>query len=204
MKIFEKLGFVTPKEEVTPKKPTPVVQITPVITTNTSSIGIVDSNPLYSKVLEDALNKKDLPGPDFLEFYKTLKGLQSSPFTEQQKYQTALIGLATLGLTKEKIIETSDIYLKAIDEESVNFSQIMEKYKKTEIQDKLDEISKLTLENQNLQKKMQENIQKVAKLTEESNANSQNANIKIQQFSSATQNEKNTITTIITNVKTYL
>lgn len=201
MSFFEKLGFTTPKEEVVPKKLATVVQMNvPVANISINS----EDNSKYSKILEDALEKRNIPGPDFLEFYKTLKIYATQPLPEPQKYTLAFGGLSVMGLTKDKIIETSSTYLKEIDNVNKEFEKSMQQFQTNEIDNKNKELQKLTQENIELQAKIQENLTNISKLNIEIAQNSQTLATKTATFNNTVVAEKASIETIITNVKNYL
>lgn len=198
-------GWFTPKEETSPKKEktiAPIVQM-PVVNYNSNVINTEDTAK-YSKILEKALEERNLPGPDFLEFYKTLKTLENQPLPDQQKYVVAFSGLSTMGLTKDKILETSKVYLDTIESEKQEFTKSMNNFSKTEIEDKVNEVAKKTQENIELQKKIQDNINLVAKLNIEVNQNSQRLQSETQSFNVVMEKEKTNIATILTNIKNYL
>ncbi len=209
MSIFKKLGLFSDDEEESSKKVTPKAPVknisaptaaAPIAVTNTMS----SESENYSEILENSLNEVDQPGADFLEFYKTLKGFQNQPLTDQQKYQLAFNALGTMGLTKAKIIETSPIYIKKIESEKAEFENNVKNFTDEQITAKQQESQNLQQENIELQKKMQENITRIGVLANEVATNQQKVTTKLQQFNVAIENEENIINTIINNVNTYL
>jgi len=201
MGLFDGL-FTKNEDKVKPEKK--VVKVA-AITAPITDINIIDEDrTLYTKVLDEAFEKVNLPGPDFREFFKTLKALENQPLPEQQKYIMAFTGLQVMGLTKDKMIETSTVYLKAVDDEKVIFDKTLEQYNQTEIQAKTKESNRLAEENAKLQKQIQENMTNIVKLNSEVNKNTQNYSTKLQSFNSMVDREKATIQTIVNNIKTYL
>lgn len=158
----------------------------------------------YSVILEESLNEVDQPGADFLEFYKTLKSYQQLNVPDQQKYIMAFSGLSTMGLTREKIISTSPIYLEKLEGEKAGFEQSMKTFTQTQITDKQTQSKALEERNLEIQKEMQENITKIANLNTEVAQNQQKVVTKQQMFNAAIQNEETVINNIVNNVKTYL
>lgn len=210
MNIFKKLGLVTSEEDNVPipKKQANVINTTfaqqsttPVLTTINS-----EDESTYGKIIQQALNKRDLPGSDFLEFYKVLKNYESVPLEDKKKYEMAFGGLLVLDSTvsKDKLISTSPIYLKALDEEQESFNHELDSFNETQIANKQKEIQKLTNDNLEMNKKIQDNITKIASLTTEVNQNTQKSMNKRQTFISIIEKEKNNINNIVNNIKTYL
>lgn len=203
MNILKKFGIISSDEEDKPKiKKKPEVQS--IIQTSVTPIIPMESNSTYAKIIDEAFDKVDLPGPDFLEFYKTLKSIENQPLPIQQKYILAFSGFSVMGLTKDKIIQTSDIYLNAIEKERAEFKKGLDHYQMIEIQAKSDQSAKLAEENNKLQKRIQDNMSNISKLNIEVAQNTQNLATKQQSFNNTIETEKASILTIINNIKTYL
>lgn len=82
--------------------------------------------------LADVIEKSNLDGVDYYEFNKSKKNLDNTPgFTEQMKYQSAFgVLAASTNLTKERLLETADHYIKVLEKEESEF----EKSKNSEIE----------------------------------------------------------------------
>ena len=205
MSFWQKLGLTTSNKEEKPKIKKEKESIIPSLqNTYTANTGIPVDTATYDNILDEAFNKVDLPGPDFREFYKTLKAIEKQPLPEQQKYVLAFTGLSIIGLTKDKIIQTSDIYLNAIEIERSEFQKGLDKYNKLEVEAKTNKSNSLAEENIKLQKQISENMSNISQLNIEIAQNSQNLIVKQQAFNSTIEREKSHILTILQNIKTYL
>ena len=116
----------------------------------------------------------------------------------------AFSGLSTMGLTKEKIIETSDVYLSAIKDEKIQFDKDMTNINQNMVINKNLEAQRLIDENIELQNKIQQNIKLIGELNISSNEALQKINTKTQNFNIEITNKENTISNIINNVKSFL
>jgi hypothetical protein len=203
------MGFIdkfwTSDKKETPEKNKSNKKIVPTIYVNaqTSFANPVNTTE-YNSLLEDVLNKRDQPGPDFLEFYKALKSFEDQPLQPQQKYVLAFSALSTMGLTKDKIVSTAAIYTKALDNEKIEFDKSLDQYDKNEIQAKQTEYQKLSDENVKLTKQIQDNMAAMSTLSLDVNTNKQNYNNKQLAFNAAIDKEKTTIAGIVTNIQTYI
>ena len=199
MGLLSKLGLIEKEPElkdVPIKAEKTLNQPTLVVDLNTSNE--------FTSDIDAAIEKRNLSGPDFLEFWKTLKSIDNQPLTLQQKYQMAFSGLSTMGLTKEKIIETSDVYLSAIKDEKIQFDKDMTNINQNMVVNKNLEAQRLTDENTELQNKIQQNIKLIGELNISSNEALQKINTKTQNFNIEITNKENTISNIINNVKSFL
>ncbi len=114
------------------------------------------------KVLED----KNLPGEDYMEFMEALQNMKNIPLEETVKMQTVLATLSTKGLTKQKILESADFYVKVLEDEKNKFNEALKQETVKQIGSKQDEIK--SLEEQNKSK-----TEQIAQLTENINQNQQ-------------------------------
>jgi len=82
----------------------------------------------FQKVFNDA----NLPGPDYFEF-STMKNTPAmSVIPESARFAACFSALSVQGLTKEKLIETAQQYVKVLDSDAADFgSQLETKYKET-------------------------------------------------------------------------
>ncbi|CAM1361380.1 hypothetical protein [Tenacibaculum xiamenense] len=107
-----------PKKEVAENKPTPSN------TQRTTSTGNVD-NAIIDKLL-GAIEKNNLEGFDYLEFKKALKALEKIPMDEATKYRSTFATASTMGVTLEKLVESTTHYIKVLDNENNTFLKAFE------------------------------------------------------------------------------
>lgn len=158
----------TKKEETTTSKnnlpPKENINTTTKLGNQNSEGGIFDQKIFDSliKVLED----KNLPGEDYMEFMEALQNMKNIPLEETVKMQTVLATLSTKGLSKQKILESADFYIKVLEDEKNKFNEALKQEITKQIDTKQDEIK--NLEEQNKSK-----TEQIAQLTENINQNQQ-------------------------------
>ncbi len=95
------------------------------------------------EILTKAIESNDLPGFDYLEFKRAVTALMQMNLDQQTAFKSAFTTAATLGLTKEKLIETAAYYRNIVEKESENFAKALENQQKTRISDREQEIKRL-------------------------------------------------------------
>jgi len=110
--------------------------------------------------LLETLEENDLPGFDYLEFYKSLKAQDNTDIPEKLKFQTVFATAGVLGLTYEKLNESINHYLQKLLEKEADFKSMVDR----QLQDKV--VLKQT-EFQNIQKKEEELIKKIEVINKE-------------------------------------
>jgi len=93
--------------------------------------------------LTDALEKNNLPGFDYIEFKQSLAALANLNMDESTAMKSAFATAATVGLTKEKLLETAAHYKKILDGERSKFSKAMQNQMTKNIAGKEKEVETL-------------------------------------------------------------
>lgn len=115
----------------------------------------------YLGILNEALQKADLPGPDFLEFLNGLRGLAASAIPEEVKFSTALTMFGAQGVTPQKLVETAAHYIDALEREEDDFTAYISKLRETkvvQVQAKAEEAAKSAQAKQEQIQKLNEEI----------------------------------------------
>ena len=147
---------------------TPSVQTSQIIT-KASYTGKFDS------VLESIIEKENLPGPDVYELITSVKELMSAGLSEDQAYRSAFTAFKSMGLTKERLLETSNHYINVVNGVHEEFKTKVIGQKETEHSqldqqrsDKINEINRLTeevkglnIQCNDLQNEISENKQEI-------------------------------------------
>jgi len=97
----------------------PVVSTPPPLpntSVSASSQGVLDTN-IVEKLLQ-AIEKNNLEGFDYLEYKKSLKALEKMPMDEATKYRSAFATASTMGVTLDKLIQTTNFYIGVLDKEN--------------------------------------------------------------------------------------
>ncbi|MDC8004859.1 hypothetical protein POV27_12425 [Aureisphaera galaxeae] len=112
----------TPKDKEGNEASTPNVSepAPPTRTSAASTTGIVD--PKIVEKLLGAIEKNNLEGFDYLEYKKALKALEKMPMDESTKYRSAFATASTMGVTLDKLLETTKFYIGVLDKESEQFT----------------------------------------------------------------------------------
>jgi chromosome segregation ATPase len=113
--------------------------------------------------LTKALEKKNLPGLDYLEFKQSLGAMLDLDMEETMAFKSAFAASATMGLTKEKLKKTAEHYKNVLTEEKEQFDAALEKQVKIKIESKKEEVAKLRKQVQDWQSKIKQLEEKIAK-----------------------------------------
>ena len=108
------------------------------------------------------LSENNLDGFDYIEFKNSIKALEKMQMDEKTKYRSAFATAQTIGLTREKLLESIAYYQKVLNKENDEFlkalnSQVNIKVgdKKKELKDFDKMIKDKTLQIQRLQKEIE-------------------------------------------------
>jgi archaellum component FlaC len=98
----------------------------------------------FTSILLKALNKNNLDGSDYLEFKDSLHSLKNVIDDEATRYKSSYAVLSNNGVTKEKLIETSQHYIGVLKEEKTNFESTFRNQQAKQVKAREDKIVKLT------------------------------------------------------------
>lgn len=93
--------------------------------------------------LTGAIEKNNLPGFDYLEFKRAVVALQELKLDESTAYKSAFTTAATLGLTKEKLVETAGYYRNVVAKEKEQFDQALQNQTNTKVAARKDDVKRL-------------------------------------------------------------
>ncbi len=93
--------------------------------------------------LATALEKNNLPGFDYFEFKRAVHNLLQMGLDEAIAYKSAFTTAATLGITKEKLIETAGYYRNLVSKEKEQFDNALENQNVVKITGRQEEIKRL-------------------------------------------------------------
>ena len=121
----------------------------------------MDSKSVY--YLTNAILKNDLPGFDYLEFKRSLTNLKSMDMDNTMAIRSAFATASTVGLTKQKLVESARHYMKVLEKEKKQFGDAFKNQMEVQIkkrQQKLEDLKllmdKYTKEIESLQQKLVE------------------------------------------------
>lgn len=93
--------------------------------------------------LAAALEKNNLPGFDYFEFKRAVFNLQGMQLDESIAYKSAFTTAATLGITKEKLIETAGYYRNLVSKEKEKFDNALENQNVVKVTSKQADVKRL-------------------------------------------------------------
>ena len=113
--------------------------------------------------LTAALEKNNLPGFDYLEYKQSLGALVQMNMDEETAFKSAYATASTMGLTKEKLIETAAHYKKVLANEKKQFDQALQKQMDQRVKSKKTEVEKLRKQIEEYKAKIQQLEEKINK-----------------------------------------
>lgn len=93
--------------------------------------------------LTQAIERSNLPGFDYFEFKRAVETLISMHIEEATAYKSAFTTASTVGVTKEKLIETAGYYKNLIEKEQEAFGKALESQHQTKVVAKQNESQRL-------------------------------------------------------------
>lgn len=166
--------------------------------------GIVD-NDVYAKIWA-RINAADQEGFDFLEFKKTMSGLDKvAGFTPAMKYQTAFNMLAGLGpISKESILDSLKVYLGVVNSTEEEFNQMIEDAYEEKVNIKIASANAKQKEIEELTAKVNALQQEIGELTTSANIESSKLDASKKNFAYTAQVIKQELATEQANVETLI
>ncbi len=114
----------------------------------------------FEKYFDNLLEKANLPGPDYYEFYKTMETLEAHIPDEKARVSATFASLAIQGLTKKTLLETAHQYKEIIEQDHVNFENALDAKVKSELGERQSKLK-------SLEQKIAINSEQIQKLTKE-------------------------------------
>lgn len=93
--------------------------------------------------LSNAIEKNNLPGFDYFEFKRAVAALLQMQLDEATCYKSAFATAATVGLTKEKLVETAGFYTSVLLKEKEQFDKALDSQNATKVTSREQEIKRL-------------------------------------------------------------
>lgn len=112
--------------------------------------------------LTQALEKNNLPGFDYIEFKQSIGNLTDLGIDEPTMFKSAYGTAATVGLTKEKLLQTAEHYKKILTKEKSEFDAAVQKQVNQKVRSKQVEVEQLRKQIEAYQNKIKELESKIA------------------------------------------
>jgi chromosome segregation ATPase len=113
----------------------------------TTSKNLFSADGLDERSLDfllNALEQSNLPGFDYYEYKRAVVTLLGMGIDETNAHKSAFATAATIGLTKEKLVETAGFYRNLLTKEKDKFDQALQNQTKGKVTDKQEEVKRLT------------------------------------------------------------
>jgi hypothetical protein len=164
---------------------------------------------MFNKHFDEIFEKANLPGPDYFEFSKMCQAMNQ--LTDEVKFPAVFGGLQVQGLTKEKLVESANIYISVIDEDASKFNTAIDQKIVADVQRKRAEAQekrKAIQEREDMIKKIHEEISKfssdITNLEAEANDQELKANQKSITYKSACDARKSLILSDIQKISSLI
>ena len=93
--------------------------------------------------LSNAIEKNNLPGFDYFEFKRAVTALLQMQLDEATSYKSAFATAATVGLTKEKLVETAGYYREVLNKEKAQFDKALDSQNASKVTSREQEVKRL-------------------------------------------------------------
>ncbi len=148
-------------QDIVPESSTTPVEQPAATTAPTPTQGKVSSK--FMDVLLGAMEKNNIEGYDYLEFKKSLKNLaQVGNMDEGTRFQSAFAVAQPLGVSKAKLLETANFYLKILQDEEARFETALKNQRSKQIGSREEHIQKLGQSIEQKQKQIEQLQKEIA------------------------------------------
>jgi predicted nucleic acid-binding Zn-ribbon protein len=106
-----------------------------------ANIDTLDAKSVDS--LLKAIEKNNIPGFDFVEFKQSLSALSKMQMEESMAFKSAFATASTVGLTKQKLLESGEFYKSVLRKEKELFDAALINQIKIKVEGKQNEVKKL-------------------------------------------------------------
>lgn len=110
-----------------------------------------------------ALERNNQPGFDYIEFKQSLGRLLALNMDEATAFKSAFATASTVGLTKEKLLQTAEMYRKVLLSEKQQFDVALQKQMQEKVEAKLSEVEKMKKQIEDYKAKIVELQEKIAR-----------------------------------------
>lgn len=147
--------------------------------------------------LLNAIKENNQSGFDYLEYKQALIRLEEMEMEPALAIQSAYTTATTVGLTREKLLDSAEFYLSVLNNEYKQFKKALEKQMEARVHSKEKQKSSLEKKRDNIRKKIRELEKEESEIVtklEKMDADTEDARKKIEQTSDRFAETLNTIT----------
>lgn len=113
------------------------------MTTTQSLFATEGIDPRSLEFITQAIERNNLPGFDYFEFKRAVAQLAEMNLDEATAHKSAFATAATLGITKEKLIETAGYYRNIVEKEKEQFNKALDNQTATKVAARQQEVNRL-------------------------------------------------------------
>lgn len=113
------------------------------MTTTQSLFATEGIDPRSLEFIAQAIERNNLPGFDYFEFKRAVTQLAEMNLDEATAHKSAFATAATLGITKEKLIETAGYYRNIVEKEKEQFNKALDNQTATKVAARQQEVNRL-------------------------------------------------------------
>ncbi|MEO6049568.1 MAG: hypothetical protein ABIQ57_18940 [Candidatus Kapaibacterium sp.] len=114
----------------------------------------------FEKHFSGLMERANLPGPDYYEFFKMMETLEAHIADEGARMAAVFATLSIQGMTKEKLLESAGVYGGLIEEDSVQFHKALADKDASEVTGRQESVK-------DLESKIQKNAEQIQALTKQ-------------------------------------
>ena len=155
-----------------------------------------DKGKNFLDIITSVLERSNLPGFDYLEFKQSLDALEKMNMDKQTAIKSAFATASTVGLTKEKLLNTASHYLEILGKEKDEFEDAMQNQIKVKVEGKKEEVKKLRTMINNYKKE----IEKLEAQIQDSQKTIDSSDLKIRQEADKIEQTKISFDTIFKSI----
>lgn len=147
--------------------------------------------------LLNAIKENNQTGFDYLEYKQALIRLEEMEVEPTLAIKTAYTTATTVGLTREKLLDSAEFYLSILNDEYKQFKQALEKQMEARVHSREKQKSSLEKKRENIRKKIRElekEENEIVRKLDKMDADTEDARKKIEQTNERFAETLNTIT----------
>ena len=109
-----------------------------------------------------AIKEKHQDGFDYLRFKQSVKSMVKLDMEEDTSIKSAFVTASTLGITKNKLLNSTKFYMNILQKERESFAEAMQNQLKSKVEAKKVEAEKLAVKIQDYKKKIKKMEEEMA------------------------------------------
>ncbi len=133
-----------------------------------------DLDTRSTQFLMKALENNDLPGFDYIEFKQAMAALLNMNMDENTAFKSAFATASTMGLTKQKLMETAKHYKQILHKEKGQFDVALKNRREQKVIGKAEENKQLEARIQQIQSQIQRLQQELEEVKQKIQHNNEN------------------------------